>query len=45
MENLNIEEINQLMLFYKHKSSELEFENLKLQIKLNNISVDNSNKE
>jgi hypothetical protein len=35
MEDLNIEEIKQLVLFYKQKSSDLEFNLLQMQIKLN----------
>lgn len=44
MENMEFEEVSQLMHFYKHKSQELEFENLKLQIKLNKI-IENNSKE
>lgn len=43
MEDLNIEELNQLVLFYRQKSSDLEFNLLQMQIKLNRtMSVENS---
>lgn len=35
MEDLNIEELKQLLIFYKQKSSDLEFNLLQMQIKLN----------
>lgn len=38
MEDLNIEEIKQLVVFYKQKSSDLEFNLLQMQIKLNRIN-------
>jgi hypothetical protein len=43
VEDLTIEEVKQLVIFYKQKSSDLEFNLLQLQIKLNRtISVENS---
>ena len=43
MEDLTIEEIKQLVIFYKQKSSDLEFNLLQMQIKLNRTtSVVNS---
>ncbi len=43
MEDLNIEELNQLVLFYRQKSSDLEFNLLQMQIKLNRtMSVEDS---
>lgn len=43
MEDLNIEEVKQLVVFYKQKSSDLEFNLLQMQIKLNRtISVQDS---
>jgi len=38
VEDLNIEEVKQLVVFYKQKSSDLEFNLLQMQIKLNRIS-------
>ncbi len=38
MEDLSIEEIKQLVIFYKQKSVDLEFNLLQLQIKLNRIT-------
>ena len=35
MEDLNIDEVKQLLNFYKQKASDLEFQALQLQIKLN----------
>jgi hypothetical protein len=43
VEDLNIEELNQLVLFYRQKSSDLEFNLLQMQIKLNRtMSVEDS---
>jgi hypothetical protein len=42
MEDLTIEELKQLVIFYKQKSNDLEFETLKL--KLINVRVLNDNK-
>jgi hypothetical protein len=39
MEDLNLEEIKQLVIFYKQKSADLEFNLLQLQIKLNRITA------
>jgi len=39
MEDLTLEEIKQLVIFYKQKSTDLEFNLLQLQIKLNRISI------
>jgi hypothetical protein len=35
MEDLNIEELKQLVLFYKQRASDIEFSMLQAQIKLN----------
>jgi len=35
VEDLTIEEVKQLVVFYKQKSSDLEFNLLQMQIKLN----------
>ena len=37
MEDLSLEEIKQLVIFYKQKSADLEFNLLQMQIKLNRI--------
>lgn len=37
MEDLSLEEIKQLVIFYKQKSTDLEFNLLQAQIKLNRI--------
>ena len=37
MEDLTVDEIKQLVNFYKQKSSDLEFQVLQLQIKLNKL--------
>ena len=43
MEDLSIEEVKQLVVFYKQKSSDLEFNLLQMQIKLNRtMSVQDS---
>jgi hypothetical protein len=43
VEDLTIEEVKQLVVFYKQKSSDLEFNLLQMQIKLNRtMSVENS---
>lgn len=39
MEDLGIEEVKQLVNFYKQKSSDLEFQVLQLQLKLNKLSL------
>lgn len=39
MEDLSLEEIKQLVIFYKQKSADLEFNLLQLQIKLNRITA------
>jgi hypothetical protein len=39
VEDLSIEEIKQLVIFYKQKSVDLEFNLLQLQIKLNRITA------
>jgi hypothetical protein len=38
MEDLNIEELRQLVTFYKQRSSDLEFSLLQTQLKLNKAS-------
>jgi hypothetical protein len=38
MEDLSLEEIKQLVIFYKQKNADLEFNLLQLQIKLNRIT-------
>jgi len=38
VEGLTLEEVKQLVIFYKQKSSDLEFNLLQMQIKLNRIS-------
>jgi hypothetical protein len=43
MEDLNVEELKQLVTFYKQRSSDLEFSLLQTQLKLNKvISLQNS---
>ncbi len=37
MEDLGIDEVKQLVNFYKQKSSDLEFQVLQLQLKLNKL--------
>jgi hypothetical protein len=37
VEDLSLEEIKQLVIFYKQKSADLEFNLLQMQIKLNRI--------
>jgi len=39
VEDLNLDEIKQLVIFYKQKSSDLEFNLLQMQIKLNRITA------
>lgn len=39
MEDLSLEEIKQLVIFYKQKSSDLEFNLLQMQLKLNRITA------
>lgn len=39
MEDLSLEEIKQLVIFYKQKSADLEFNLLQMQIKLNRITA------
>ena len=43
MEDLNIEEVKQLVNFYRQKASDLEFQILQIQLK--NARVVNSNQE
>jgi hypothetical protein len=38
MNDLTIDELKQLVVFYKQKSSDLEFELLKLQLTLNKVA-------
>ncbi len=38
MEDLSLDEVKQLLNFYKQKSSELEFQVLQMQIKINKLS-------
>lgn len=44
MEDLSLEEIKQLVLFYKQKSSDLEFSVLQSQLKLNRINNSDAKK-
>jgi len=37
MQDLNIEELKQLLSFYRQRSSEFEFENLQWQLKYNRL--------
>ena len=39
MEDLNIDELKQLLTFYRQRSSDIEFTLLQTQIKLNNCSA------
>lgn len=39
MEELNIDDVRQLVNFYRQKSSDLEFQVLQLQIKLNKLML------
>lgn len=39
MEDLGIEDIKQLVNFYKQKSTDLEFQVLQLQLKLNKLML------
>jgi len=39
VEDLSLEEIKQLVIFYKQKSTDLEFNLLQMQIKLNRITA------
>jgi len=39
MEDLGVEEIKQLVNFYKQKASDLEFQVLQLQLKLNKLII------
>ena len=46
MEDLNIEELKQLVLFYKQRASDVEFSMLQTQIKLNRyLSVNTSTEQ
>lgn len=38
MENLTIDQLKQLVIFYKQKSADLEFETLKLQLAINALA-------
>lgn len=42
MEDLNIEEVKQLVNFYRQKASDLEFQVLQLQLKINKLLIQNS---
>jgi hypothetical protein len=42
MEDLTIDELKQLVTFYKQRSSDIEFTLLQTQIKLNKIILDQS---
>jgi len=42
MEDLSIEEVKQLVNFYKQKASDLEFQLLQTQLKLNKFVIQNS---
>jgi hypothetical protein len=42
MEDLNVEEIKQLVNFYRQKSSDLELQVLQLQLKLNKLVIQQS---
>jgi hypothetical protein len=39
MNDLTIDELKQLVVFYKQKSSDLEFELLKTQIMINRVAI------
>jgi hypothetical protein len=39
MNDLTVEELKQLLVFYKQKSSDIEFELLKTQLMLNRVPV------
>jgi hypothetical protein len=39
MKDLDVEELRQLLTFYKQKSSELEFTLLQLELKINKLNV------
>ena len=45
MEDLNIEELKQLVLFYKQRASDVEFSMLQTQIKLNRYLSVNASTE
>jgi hypothetical protein len=45
VENLNIEEIKQLVNFYRQKLSDTEFQLLQTQLQLNRLVVENQIKE
>ena len=45
MEELGIEEVKQLVNFYKQKASDLEFQLLQTQLKLNKIILDQQVKQ
>jgi hypothetical protein len=42
MEDMDIEEIKQALLFYKQKASDMEFHVLQMQIKFNKLIKDKS---
>lgn len=42
MEDLNIDEVKQLANFYRQKASDLEFQLLQTQLKLNKLMIQNS---
>ena len=45
MEDLNIEELRQLLTFYKQRVSDIEFSMLQTQIKLNKLMSESINKD
>ena len=45
MEDLNIEELRQLLSFYKQRVSDVEFSMLQTQIKLNKFMSESINKD
>ena len=45
MNDLTVEELKQLLVFYKQKSSDIEFELLKTQLMLNRIPVQKTQTE
>jgi hypothetical protein len=45
MNDLTTEELKQLLVFYKQKSSDIEFELLKTQLMLNRVSVQKTQTE
>jgi hypothetical protein len=45
MEDLNIEELKQLLTFYKQRASDVEFSMLQTQLKLNKFISESINKD